>query len=157
MAERMNGVYKLIDILEPLVHRGVAQIRHLIDCSEFSEHFRANYRRWDFASAGLQLVNNVIHHLFQGKETGGTFFESFRDTTSQFASVERFMRSIAFHHAQIRALNFFIRSKTIFAFQAFTSTTNAGSIPRLTGIDDLVVTRPALGATHSVEQLITTP
>jgi hypothetical protein len=27
----------------------------------------------------------------------------------------------------------------------------------LTGIDDLVITRPALGATHSVKRLISTP
>ena len=87
-AERMNGIYKFINILESLVHRGVAQIRHFIDGAEFFEHFRANRRRLSFASAGFQLMHNLIHHLFQGKETGGTFFESFRDATSQFAPVE---------------------------------------------------------------------
>jgi hypothetical protein len=34
---------------------------------------------------------------------------------------------------------------------------NAGTIPRLAGIDDLVITRPALGATHSVRQAFNAP
>src|SRR5438046_3737587 len=102
-------------------------------------------------------MHNLVHHLLQGKETGGTFFKSFRDAAGKFAPIEWCMCSIAFHHAQVRALDFFIGREAIFALQTFAATTNTGAIARLTGIDDFVITRPALGATHSVEALITTP
>ena len=67
------------------------------------------------------------------------------------------MCPVAFHYAQIRALDLLVSGEAIFAIQAFAATTDARGIPRLTGIDDLVITRPAPGATHSVETLITTP
>jgi hypothetical protein len=67
------------------------------------------------------------------------------------------MGSVTFHHAQIRALDFFVSGKPVFTLQTFATTTDTGTIPRLTGIDDLVITRPALGATHSMEMPITIP
>ncbi|OLA99936.1 MAG: hypothetical protein AUH08_09955 [Verrucomicrobia bacterium 13_2_20CM_54_12] len=67
------------------------------------------------------------------------------------------MGSVTFHYAQIRALDFFVRGKPVLALQTFATTTDTGAIPRLTGIDDLVITRPALGATHSMEVAITIP
>ncbi|OLA97794.1 MAG: hypothetical protein AUH19_03045 [Verrucomicrobia bacterium 13_2_20CM_55_10] len=62
------------------------------------------------------------------------------------------MCSITLHNTEIRAFDFFISGEAIFALQTFAAAADAGSIPRLTGIDDLVITRPALGATHSVER-----
>src|SRR5437763_6074002 len=102
-------------------------------------------------------MDNFVHGVFQSKKTGGALFESFRDTGGQFAPIKRFMSSVTFHHAQIGALDFLVRGKAILAFQTFTTTTDTGAIPRLTGIDDLVITRPALGATHSMEVPITIP
>src|SRR5205809_4984772 len=61
------------------------------------------------------------------------------------------MCSITLHNTEIRAFDFFISGKAIFALQTFAAAADARTIPRLTGIDDLVITRPALGATHSVE------
>jgi hypothetical protein len=101
-------------------------------------------------------VHNFIHCVFQGKKTGGTFFESFRNAGGQFAPIKWFMGSITLHYAQIGALDFFVSSKAILTFQTFAATTNTRTIPRLTGIDDLVITRPALGATHSMRIAITT-
>ena|SRR6266536_5968129 len=66
------------------------------------------------------------------------------------------MGSVTFHYAQIRSLDFFVRGKPVIALQTFATTTDTGAIPRLTGIDDLVITRPALGATHSMGIAITT-
>src|SRR5207244_4042410 len=103
------------------------------------------------------LVHNLVHHIFQGKKTGGTFFKCFRDAGGEFAPIKRFMCSVTLHHAQVRALDFFIGREAIFTLQTFATATDTGAIARLTGIDDLVITRPALGATHSVEALITTP
>src|SRR5437762_4647985 len=60
------------------------------------------------------------------------------------------MCSITLHNTEIRAFDFFISGEAIFAFQTFAAAADARAIPRLTGIDDLVITRPALGATHSV-------
>src|SRR6266536_2019238 len=155
--QRMNGIYEFIDILKLLIYRRVTQIGHFVDRAEFFEHFGADRRRRNFAPAGFQLVHNLVHHILQCKTTGGTFFKSFRDTGGKFAPIEWFMGSIAFHHAQIRALDFFIGREAKFTLQTFAATTDTGAIARLTGIDDFVITRPALGATHSVEALITTP
>jgi hypothetical protein len=150
----MNGIHKLVDILKSLVHRGITQIRHLIDRAQFFQHFCANDRRGNLAPACFNLVDNFIHHFFQCEKTGRTFFKSFCDAAGQFSPIERFMCSVTFHHAQVGALDFLIGSEAIFAFQTFAATANTRTIPRLTGIDDLVITRPALGATHSVNKLI---
>ena len=102
-------------------------------------------------------MHNFVHYFFQSEKAGRPFFKSFRDATGQFSPIERFMCSVTFYHPQIGALDFLIGCKAIFAFQTFTTTANARTIPRLTGIDDLVITRPALGATHSMEISITIP
>jgi hypothetical protein len=67
------------------------------------------------------------------------------------------MGSVTFHHAQVGALDLFVGSEAILTLQTFTTTTDTGAIPRLTGIDDLVIPRPALGATHSMRVPITIP
>jgi len=152
----MNGIYKLIDILKPLIYRGVTQIGDFIECAEFFEHFGANNRREYFAPTGFQLVHNLLDCILEGKKTGGPFFKRLGDAGSEFAPVERFMCSITLHHTEVRAFDLLISSEAIFTLQTFAAAADARSIPRLTGIDDLVITRPALGATHSVKRLITT-
>src|ERR1051325_3271373 len=102
-------------------------------------------------------MHNLFHHILQGEETGGTFFKRFCDAAGKFPPIKWLMCPIAFHYAQVRALDFFIGRVAIFALQTFAATPDTGTIARLTGIDDLVITRPALGATHSVEALITAP
>ena len=67
------------------------------------------------------------------------------------------MCSVAFHYTKVGTLDFLIGGKAIFAFQTFAAAPDARTIPRLTGIDDFVITRPALGATHSMETPITIP
>src|SRR5260370_41748885 len=96
-------------------------------------------------------MHNFVHHLLQCKKTSRAFFKSLRDAGGEFAPIKRLMCSIAFHYPQIRSFDFLIRGKAIFAFQTFAAAADARTIPRLTGIDDLVITRPALGATHSVK------
>jgi hypothetical protein len=101
-------------------------------------------------------VNNLIHCVFQGEKTSGTFFERFRDAGGQFTPIKWFMGSITFHDTQIRTFDLFVGSKAILALQTFATTTDTGAIPRLTGVDDFVIPRPALGATHSMGIAITT-
>ena len=152
--KRVDGIYKLIDILKSLVHRGVTQIRHFIDAAQFFEHPGADDRRKNFAPARFKVMDNFIHHLFECEKTGRAFFKSFCDAGGELAPIERLMGSVTFHYTQVRALGFLIGGKAIFAVQTFAAAPDARTIPRLTGIDDLVITRPALGATHSVNKLI---
>ena len=153
----MNGIDELIDILKSLIHGRVTQIGHFIDRAEFFEHFRANHRRQNFAATGFQFVDNLVHNILQRKKTRRTFFKRFRDAGGQFTPIKRFMCSIALHNTEVRALDLLISGVAIFTFQTFAAAADAGGIPRLTGIDDLVITRPALGATQSVKRLISTP
>jgi hypothetical protein len=152
----MNGIHKLIDVLKLLIHGGVTQLCHFINPTQFFEHYGDNVRRRNLTAARFKLVHDFIHRVFQGKKTSGTFFESFRDADGQFPPIKWFMGSVTLHHAQIGALDFFVRSKAILTLQTFAATTDTRTIPRLTGIDDLVITRPALGATHSMRIAITT-
>ena len=152
----MNGIYKLIDILKPLIYRRVTQIGDFIECAEFFEHFGANNRREYFAPTGFQLVHNLLNCILEGKKTGGPFFKRLGDAAGELASVERFMSAVPFDHAQIGAFDFLVGGKSISAFQAFTAATNTRAIARLAGVDNLIITRAALGATHSVKRLITT-
>ncbi len=82
------------------------------------------------------------------------FSKRFGNAAGEFASIERFMGPVTFDHAQVGALDFFIGRKSISAFQAFTAATNARAIARLSRVDNFIITRAALGATHSVIALI---
>src|ERR1051326_1039833 len=155
--QSMNGIDKLIDILEALVNRRVTQISDFINLAQFVEHFRADHRRGTFAPAGFQVVYNFVYHIFQCKQTGGTLFKCFGDTGSQFTAVERLMGSSAFYHAQIRALDLLVGRIAVFALQTLPPPTDARAVARLTGINDLIITRPAFGATHSMKTPITIP
>src|SRR5438445_13043124 len=124
-AKSVNGIYKLIDILKSLVHRGVTQIRHLIEPAQFFEHLGSDHRRRNLAPAGFKFVHNFIHHLLQSQKTGGAFFKSFRNAGGQLAAIKRLVCSVPFYNAQIRALDFLIGSKAIFAFQTFATAADA--------------------------------
>ena len=64
-AERLNSIDEFIDIFEMLMHRGVTQIGDLIDAAQFLEHLRADGGRLHFAAARFELVDDVVHDLFQ--------------------------------------------------------------------------------------------
>src|SRR4030095_11776650 len=107
----------------------------------------------NFASARFQVMHNFAHDILEREKTGRAFFKGFRDARSEFAPVERLVCSVTLHHAQSRAFDFLVGGKARFAFHTFAAPADARTIPRLTGIDDLIITRPALGATHSVKTL----
>jgi hypothetical protein len=111
----VDGIHKLIYILESLVYRGVTQVGHLINRTQFLEDLGTDYRRWNLSSTRFQLVDNLVYCIFQRKKAGGAFFESFRDAAGQFAPVKWFMCSVTFHYAQIGALDFFVGRKAILA------------------------------------------
>src|SRR4029077_10542960 len=97
-------------------------------------------RRLHLASSGFKIVHYLIDHLLESDQTRRSLFESFRDAASQFTAIEWLMRPITLHYTQIRALDFFIGRETIFTTEAFAATTNAGAVPRLSGVDHLIVT-----------------
>jgi hypothetical protein len=147
----MNRVDELIDIFETPVDGRVAEIRDFIDPAQLFQDFRSNRGRLNFAAAGFKIVDNVINQLLQREQTGGALFESFRNAAREFAPIEWFVGAIAFHHAQIRALDFLVSGEAITAFETLAAPANAGAVARLSGIDYLIITRAALGATHSVK------
>src|SRR4029077_7306105 len=103
-SQRVDGIHELIDVLKALVNRRVTQVSDLINPAQLFKHSRADPRRGNFASAGLEFMHDVVHHVLQRKQTGGTLLESFGDAGSKFAAVERLMCSVGFYHAQIRTL-----------------------------------------------------
>jgi len=157
LAQGMNCIHKLIDIVEPPVDRGVAEIGDLIDSAQFLQNFRADRGRLNLATAGFEIVNDFIDELLEGQQTGGTLLKSLGDAAGELASIERLMSAISFDHAQVGAFDFLISRKSISAFQAFTAATNTRAIARLAGVDNFIITRAALGATHSVKALNNTP
>src|SRR4029077_18738421 len=110
-----------------------------------------NRARLNFAAAGFKIVHDFINELLEGKQTGGAFFESFGDAAGELAPIERLLRAVALDHAEIGALDFLVSGETIAAFETLAPPANARAIARLSGIDYLVITRAALGATHSVK------
>ena len=147
----MDGIDELIDIFEASMNRSVTEVRDLIDAAQFFEDLCANVSRLDFATASFQIVDDVIDELLEGQQTGGTFLESLGNAAGELASIERLVGAIALDHAQVRALDFFVSGKAISAFEALAAPANARAIARLTGIDDFIIARAALGATHSVK------
>ncbi len=137
--------------------RRVAQIRDFIDVPQLLQNFRADGGRMHFAPARFKFVHNLIHHLFESDETNGSFFKRTRNAVNEFATIELFMSPVAFDHAQIGALDFFVSGEAIFAFQTLASAPDGGGVAGLSGIHDLVVGRPALSTTHSVASPSNTP
>jgi hypothetical protein len=95
-------------------------------------------------------MHNFIDHLFQRDETNRPLLKGFRDAAGEFVSIKRLMRAVPLHDTQIGAFNFFVSCEAIPAVETLAPPAYAGTIPRLARIDDFVVTRPTLGATHSV-------
>src|ERR1051325_3831446 len=111
----------------------------------------------NFTPARFQFVHDVVDHLLQCEQAGRPFLKRLGDARGKLAPVERFVSSpIALDHSQIGSLNLFVSREPIFAAQTLATTADTGTIPRLPGIDDLVITRPALGATHSMKGLSST-
>ena len=92
-AQHLDGIDKLIDIFEPPMHRGIAQIRHFIDLAQFFEHLRADHGRRNFPPAGFELVHNLVNGLLKRDQTDGTFLASLCKTVHQFAAIERLVVS----------------------------------------------------------------
>src|SRR4029453_18817873 len=130
--------------------RGVTEIGDLVDATKLLEHLSANRGRLNLGAARFQFVDDVIDQLLQGQQTRRTLFESLGDAARKLATIERLVRPVALDHAQVRALDFLVSRKTISALEALAAPANAGAIARLSGIDNLVITRAALGATHKV-------
>jgi hypothetical protein len=105
----------------------------------------------DFAAASFKIVHNFIDQLFQGEQTRRAFLESFGDAGGELTAIERLVCAVPFDYTQIGALDFFVSCEAISTIEALAAPANAGAIARLSGIDYLVITRAALGATHSVE------
>src|SRR5437879_6780488 len=133
--------------------RGVTEIRDFVDAAQFFEDLCPNIGGLDLAAAGFQIVHDFIDELLERQQTGGALLESFGNAAGEFSTIERLVSAIALHHPQVRALDLLVSGEAISAFEALAAPANAGAIARLTGIDDLVITRAALGATHSVKGL----
>jgi hypothetical protein len=112
----MDGVHKFVDILKSLVHRGITQIRHFIDPTQFLKHLAADDRRGNLTPACFQFMHNFVYYFFQGEKARGPFFKGFGDAAGQFSPIEWLVRSVTFHDAEIGALDFFIGGKAVFAF-----------------------------------------
>src|SRR5438270_6689101 len=147
----MDSVDELIDIFEAPMNRSVTEIRDFIDAAQFLEDLCADVGRLHFTATGFQIVDDFINDLLEGQQTGGTLLESFGNAAGELAPIEGLVGAIALHDPQVRALDFLVSRKAISAFEALAAPANARAIARLTGIDDLVITRAALGATHSVK------
>src|SRR5713101_7479914 len=98
-------------------------------------------------------MHDFIDELLERQQAGRSFLESFGDAAGKFTAIERLVRAVAFHDSQIGPLDFFISGEAIAAAEALAPAPNAGTIPRLATVDDLVIPRPALGATHSVTRV----
>src|SRR5262249_16932478 len=148
-AQRANCINELIDIFKSPMHRSVTQIGDLIDAAQFFKDFSADGARLNFAATGFEIMHDFIDYLLERKQTGASFLERFGNTAGEFAAIERLVRAVALHDSQIRALDLLVSRETISAFKTLTAAPNARAIARLPGINDLVITRAALGATHS--------
>jgi hypothetical protein len=149
--ELMDGVNELVDTLKTLMNRGITQVGDFIDAAQFLHHLGSNGGGGHFAAAGFKFVHDFIDGVFQGNETDGPFLARFGQAVDELSPIEGFMRSIAFHDPEIRTLHLLVSSKAIGAAKTFSAATNTGAIARLARINDLIVIRPALGATHGVK------
>src|SRR6476659_6210328 len=150
-AQCVDGIGKLIDILKTLVHRGVTQLSHLIDAAQLLQHLPANGGRLHFASTRLELVHDFIHGMLEDNQTDWPLLASLRHTIDQLSTIERFVTAVPLYHSQIGAFYLLVGGKAVRAGETFAATADTRIIARLARIDDFVITRPALGATHSVE------
>jgi hypothetical protein len=104
----------------------------------------------DFATAGLDVVHYVVNCLLESHEADWPLLARFRETGHELAAIERLMCAVALYHTQFRALDLLVGREAVGALQTDTTASDAGAITRLARIDDFVVTKSALGTTHSV-------
>ena len=97
-------------------------------------------------------MHDVVHGFFQSQQTGRSLFKGLGDAGGEFSPIKWFMSSITLYHAQIGAFDLFISGETVLTVQAFPAAADTRAITRLARIDDFIITRPALGATHGVRR-----
>ena len=78
------------------------------------------------------------------------FSQAFARLFSEFAPIERLVGAVTFDHPQIGAFDFFVSGEAKGTLKTNSAPADAGTIARLARVDDFVVTKPALGTTHSV-------
>jgi len=124
----MDGVDELIDIFEAPMDRSVTEIRDFIEAAQFLEHSCPDGGGLDLAAAGFQIVHDIINKLLQGQQTGGTLLERLGNAAGEFASIERFVGAVAFHYAQVRALDFLVGGQAISAYETLAAPASDGAI-----------------------------
>src|ERR671916_2615222 len=155
-SERLDLVRELPHIIEAPMHRRVAQIRHFIDLAQLLHALRADRFARHLAAARLQLVLNFIHRLLERDEADGAFLARFGETVYQLAAFKRLMGAVAFDDAELGALDLLVGGEAVRALEADAAAADAGRIPGLARVDDLVVAKPALWTTHSAGEVSNT-
>src|ERR1041384_7835246 len=102
-------------------------------------------------------MHDFVHGGLERDEADRTFFARFGQAVHEFAAIEWFMGAIALDNAQVGALDLLVGREAIGALQTDAAAADAGTITRLAGVDDFVVTKAALGTTHSVGGVSNTP
>src|SRR5450432_370922 len=146
----MNFIDETLDILEAAMDRGVAEVGDLIEFTQLFQDFVANRGPGNFAPARLQFMHDIVDRFLECHQADGTFFTGLRHAVRQLASIEGFMGTVPFDHAQIGPFNFFVSGETESTGKTNSPPPNARTISRLSRIDDLVIAISALWTAHGV-------
>jgi hypothetical protein len=111
----LNGVDKFIDLFKATVDGRESQVSDLIYVTQLGHHVGADLCRSDFATAGLDFMNDVVDRLFENDETYRTFLASLGQTIDELASIEWLVGTIAFDDTEVGTLDFFISGVPISA------------------------------------------
>lgn len=147
--ERLDFANELTHIVKLSVYRDVADVCDWIDVVELVHDLGSD-------AGGGDLVMVVLVELAQDFIDGPTdhihgdfaLFAGLHQSAEKLFPVDCFPGAIAFDDAELGALDLLVGCEAGTAIQAFTSTTNRGSVLGGTGVDDFVLMISALNTTH---------
>src|SRR5208283_312275 len=135
--------------LKPAVDAGETHVGDLVNVAQAVHDHRADELGGHFA---LEFAghrgDDVIHQIFHGLRTDGTFLTGLFDAGQKFFARKFLMPPIALEHHQPFTFDFLVSGEAMAAFGAFPAAADGGSLARGARVNDFIFLTAALGATH---------
>jgi uncharacterized protein len=146
----LNFVDELFGVVELPVHGGEPDIGDFVEFAELAHDQFADLLPGHFTAVFVfEFGHDALGDGVDFLGADGAFFAGAFDAAPEFATVEFLVVAAAFLDAHGLVENLFVRREAGPAIEAFTTTTDGGSVRTAAGVDHLVILCAAFRASHS--------
>lgn len=138
----------MLNVLEIIVNRGVADVRHLVDIPQLPQHVAPDTFGRDAALVLRPFVFEFVDELLDFRMIDVSFVEGFEDARLDFRALVDFFSAVGFRHHKADKLHSLERRKSSAAFFAFAAAADGATLLAESGVYDLCIEIFTLYAAH---------